>query len=214
MIINIQKGVGIMSKKIITIGRQFGSGGHEIGERLAKKLNIPLYDRNLVEKAVEKLNLNQEDVESVDESIFRNLAMSVQRLFGNDNTPYTLAESGSLSDQLYKAQCRIIKELADQGPCVIVGRCADHVLRNRDDVLSVFICADVNDRIKRMMRVREMNEERAAHTVKTTDKNRRTYYEYYTEKKWGAPENYDIVLNVSRLGLDKVVEIIAGLYEG
>ncbi len=203
-----------MSKKIITIGRQFGSGGHEIGERLAKKLNIPLYDRNLVEKAVEKLNLNQEDVESVDESIFRNLAMSVQRLFGNDNTPYTLAESGSLSDQLYKAQCRIIKELADQGPCVIVGRCADHVLRNRDDVLNVFICGDMETKVQRVMEVRKMVRERAETTIKEMDKKRRNYYKEYTDKVWGANENYHMVLNVSQLGIDEIVDILAKLYEG
>lgn len=203
-----------MSKKIITIGRQFGSGGHEIGERLAKKLNIPLYDRNLVEKAVEKLNLNQEDVESVDESIFRNLAMSVQRLFGNDNTPYTLAESGSLSDQLYKAQCRIIKELADQGPCIIVGRCADHVLRNRDDVLNVFICGDMETKVQRVMEVRKMVRERAETTIKEMDKKRRNYYKEYTDKVWGANENYHMVLNVSQLGIDEIVDILAKLYEG
>ena len=203
-----------MSKTIITIGRQFGSGGHEIGEKLAKKLNIPLYDRNLVEKAVEELNLDGTDVEAVDENVFKNIAMSVQRLFAYSDTPYRLAEDGSLSDQLYKAQSQIIKELAEQGPCVIVGRCADYVLRNRDDVLSVFICADKEDKIQRVMKVRKMVRERAEPTIKEMDKKRRNYYKKYTDKDWEAKENYAMVLNVSQLGIDGIVDILAKIYEG
>lgn len=202
-----------MSKKIITIGRQFGSGGHEIGEKLAKKLNIPLYDRNLVEKAVEELHLDQTDVESVDENVFKNIAMSVQRLFAYNDTPYRLAEEGSLSDQLYKAQSQIIKELAEQEPCIIVGRCADYVLKNRDDVLSVFICADKEDKIQRVMRVRKMVYEKAETTIKDMDKKRRNYYKKYTDKDWEAKENYAMVLNVSQLGIDGVVDILAKIYE-
>lgn len=202
-----------MGKKIITIGRQFGSGGHEIGEKLAKKLNIPLYDRNLVEKAVEELNLDGTDVESVDESVFKNIAMGVERLFAFNNTPYYLAEDGSLSDQLYKAQSKVIKELAAKGPCVIVGRCADYVLRNRDDVLSVFICAEKEDKIQRIMRVRKMVREKAEPTIRDMDKKRRNYYKKYTDKDWEAKENYAMVLNVSQLGIDGIVDILAKIYE-
>lgn len=213
MIINIQKGVGIMSKKIITIGRQFGSGGHEIGEKLAKKLNIPLYDRNLVEKAVEELNLDGTDVTSIDENLLRGFAISFQNFFVT-NTPYHLAEAGSLNDQVYKAQSSIIRKLADQGPCVMVGRCADYVLRNRDDVLRVFICADTETKVERVMRVRKMVRERAETTIKEMDKKRRNYYKKYTDKEWEAKENYDIILNVTKLGIDGVVDILAKIYEG
>uniref|UniRef100_UPI004056F190 cytidylate kinase-like family protein n=1 Tax=Agathobacter sp. TaxID=2021311 RepID=UPI004056F190 len=202
-----------MSKRIITIGRQFGSGGHEIGEKLAKKLNIPLYDRNLVEKAVEELNLDKADAVSIDESVLRNFAMSFQNFFGT-STPYYLVEGGSLSDQVYQAQCRIIEELADQGSCVFVGRCADHVLRKRDDVLKVFICADAETKIRRVMRVRNMVREKAEPTIKEMDKKRRNYYKKYTDKDWEAKENYDMVLNVTRLGIDGVVDILAKIYEG
>lgn len=206
-----------MSKRIITIARQSGSGGHEIGERLAKKLNIPLHDRNLVEKAVEELKLDKSESGSVDEKVLSdyisNFVTGYQGLFGMDR-PYYMAEyGGTVSEQMYKTQSQIIRELADQGPCVIVGRCADYVLRKRDDVLSVFICADEDYRIERMMKVRDMNRERAAHTIKTTDKSRSTYYNVYTEKKWDASDNYDMILNVSRLGADAVVEILAKMYE-
>lgn len=206
-----------MSKRIITIARQTGSGGHEIGERLAEKLNIPFHDKNIIDKALKELNLNDEEAKSVDENVLGAfidaLYVGYQRFYGLD-TPYYMAEyGGTINEQTRKIQTSYIKELAAHGPCVIVGRSADYVLRKRDDVLSVFICADEDDRIKRMMKVREMNEERASHTVKTTDQNRKTYYESYTGKKWGAPESYDLVLNVSRLGMDKVVEILAELYE-
>ena len=207
-----------MGKKIITIARQAGSGGHEIGVRLAEKLNIPFHDRNIIDKALEELNLDSEVAKDVDENVLGQFSHALysgfHRVYGT-NAPYYMAEyGGTINEQTRKIQRQYIKELAEHGPCVIVGRSADHILRKRDDVLSVFICADEDDRIKRMMRVREMNEERATHTVKTTDANRREYYEAYTDKKWGAPENYDLVLNVSRLGIEKVVEIIAGVYEG
>ena len=205
-----------MGKKIITIARQTGSGGHKIGELLAEKLNIPFHDKNIIDKALEELNLTQADADSVDENVLSNFIgnflMGYQKFYGMD-TPYYMAEfGGTVSEQTYKIQSKYIKELAEQGPCVIVGRCADHILRKRNDVISVFICADEDDRITRMMEVRNMNQERASHTVKTTDKSRKTHYEVYTERKWGAAENYDMVLNVSRLGMDAVVEIIADLY--
>ncbi len=207
-----------MGKKIITIARQTGSGGHEIGERLAERFNIPFHDRNIIDKALKDLNLDTSEERAVDENAFGNFIDTFyngfERFYGF-NTPYYMAEfGGTINAQTHKIQRAYIKELAEHGPCVIVGRSADYILRKRDDVLSVFICADEDDRIKRMMRVRDMNPERAAHTVKTTDKTRRTFYEFYTDKKWGAPENYDITLNVSRLGIEKVVEIIAALYEG
>ena len=206
-----------MGKKIITIARQTGSGGHEIGERLAEKLNIPFHDKNIIDKALKDLNLTAEDADSIDETAFshiHNVIFTGFHRFYGTNAPYYMAEySDDINEQTYKIQSRYIKELAGHGPCVIVGRCAGHILKKREDVLNVFICADEADRIERMMKVRDMNRERAEHVVKTTDKDRKTYYEHHTEKKWAAPESYDLVLNVSRLGIDKVVEILAGLCE-
>ena len=203
-------------KKIITIARQCGSGGHEIGVRLAERLNIPLHDKDLVDKAIKDLNLDQDEAEK-DENIFADclnkFVMGYQNLFGMDR-PYYIAEYSTVNDQMYKAQRDIIKGLAEQGPCVIVGRCADYILRKRDDVLSVFICADKNDRIERIEKVRDVNHERAVHIVETTDKGRASHYKVYTERDWEDANNYDLVLNVSRLGADAVVEILAKLYEG
>lgn len=206
-----------MGKKIITIARQTGSGGHEIGERLAERLNIPFHDRNIIDKALEELNLDATEEKAVDENVLGNFIDAFyngyQRFYGMDNPYYMIEFGGTINEQTRKIQSQYIREIAKRGPSVIVGRSADYVLRKRDDVLRVFICADEDDRIKRMMHVRDMNEERASHVVKTTDKNRKTYYESYTEKKWGAPENYDLILNVSRLGMDTVIDILAGLYE-
>ena len=203
-------------KKIITIARQCGSGGHEIGVRLAEKLNIPLHDKDLVDKAIKELNLDQDEAEK-DENIFADclnkFVMGYQNLFGMDR-PYYVAEYSTVNDQMYKAQREIIKGLAEQGPCVIVGRCADYILRKRDDVLSVFICADEKERIERIEKVREVNHERAVHIVETTDKGRASHYKVYTEREWEDANNYDLVLNVSRLGADAIVEILAKLYEG
>ncbi len=206
-----------MNKKIITIARQCGSGGHEIGVRLAEKLNIPLHDKDLVDKAIAELNLDKDEAEK-DENIFSDclnkIVTGYQGLFGMDR-PYYIAEyGGTVNDQMYKAQAQIIRGLAEQGPCVIVGRCADYILRKRDDVLSVFICADEKDRVERIEKVREVNHERAVHIVESTDKGRAAHYKAYTERKWEDTNNYDLVLNVSRLGADAVVEILAKLYEG
>ncbi len=201
-----------MGKKIITIGRETGSGGHEIAERLAKRLNIPLYDRNLVEKAREELKLDKEET-SWDEQILSNFAMAYQGAFGV-NRPYYMAEySTSLSDTIYKTEAKIIRELAEKGPCIIVGRCADYVLRNREDVCSVFISAEKEDRIARMMKVREVNRERAEHIIRETDKNRSTYYNTYTNKKWDSPETYHIILNASYFDMDTIVDMLAKIYE-
>ena len=203
-------------KKIITIARQCGSGGHEIGVRLAEKLNIPMHDKDLVDKAIKDLNLDQDESEK-DENIFADclnkFVVGYQNFFGIER-PYYIAEYTTVNDQMYKAQRDIIKGLAEQGPCVIVGRCADYILRKRDDVLSVFICADKNDRIERIEKVREVNHERAVHIVETTDKGRASHYKVYTEREWEDANNYDLVLNVSRLGADAIVEILAKLYEG
>ncbi len=204
-----------MSKKIITIARQCGSGGHEIGVRLAERLNIPFHDKDLVDQAIKELNLDQDEAEK-DQNIFADclnkFVVGYQSLYGLDR-PYYLANYSTVNDQMYKSQSQIIKGLAEQGPCVIVGRCADYILRKRDDVLSVFICADEAERITRIEKKQEVNHERASHIVKTTDKGRASHYQVYTEREWEATTNYDLVLNVSRLGMDAVVEILARMYE-
>lgn len=209
-----------MGRKIITISRQTGSGGHEIAERLAEKLNIPLHDRNVVEEARKELEL--ENVDEVDEKLIvdhvAKFAKGYHAIFGKGKLYHMMDHSKddepTISEKLYETEARIIKNLAEMGPCIFVGRCADYVLKDRDDVLSVFITAEEEQRVQRMMERREMTHERAVNAIEFADRDRAKYYQAYTKQKWGVPETYDITLSSTALGLDGVVEILAKIYEG
>ena len=209
-----------MAKKIITIARQTGSGGHEIAERLAEKLNIPLHDKNLVEEAVKELEF--EDIGDVDEKYLvdhlAKFAKGYHAIFGKGKLYHMIDHSKddepTISEKLYETEAKIIKNLAEMGPCIFVGRCADYVLKDREDVLSVFITAEEEQRVQRMMERREMTHERAVNAIEFADRDRAKYYQAYTKQKWGTPETYDITLSSTALGLDGVVEILAKLYEG
>ncbi|MBQ2901010.1 MAG: cytidylate kinase-like family protein [Lachnospiraceae bacterium] len=209
-----------MGRKIITISRQTGSGGHEIAELLAEKLNIPLHDRNVVEEARKELEL--ENVDEVDEKLvvdhLAKFAKGYHAIFGKGKLYHMMDHSKddepTISEKLYETEAKIIKNLAGMGPCIFVGRCADYVLKDRDDVLSVFITAEEEQRVQRMMDRREMTHERAVNAIEFADRDRAKYYQAYTKQKWGVPETYDITLSSTALGLDGVVEILAKLYEG
>lgn len=199
---------------IITIGRQFGSGGHEIGNCLAERLNIPLYDKNLVNMAAEKLKISEAEAASVDETALSKFLASYV-VAPTDYMVYVKTEDFArpLSDQMYKVQADIIRKLADQGPCVIVGRCADYILRDHDKLINAFICASKEDRVKRIVQLYDMTEKAAAGKIKRIDRERRYYYETHTGMDWGSIDSHQLLLNVSMLGKDKVVDILAGMYE-
>ena len=182
-----------MSYKIITIARQFGSGGHEVGERLSKRLRIPLYDRSLVEMAARELELSPISVEKVDESALH----SFLRTYHVPEEPKAAARYGlPLTDNTYLVQTALIKKLASQGPCIIVGRCGNHILRDHPGLIDVFLCASKKDRIARIMKRYEIPEKDAA------------------SAEWGSIEEHQLLMNVSILGMEKVVDILAGMYEG
>ncbi len=194
---------------VIAIGRQFGSGGHEIGERVAKELGIPCYDRALVDQASEKLGVDQYDLEQVDEASLNKFLASYQiPERANPVTGYGL----TLNDSLYVAQCGIIETLAMKGPCVIVGRTAETVLHNNPKCISVFISASKEDRIKRIAGRYELSEREAADAVRRVDRKRKFYYESHTDKTWGSPDSYQVMLNVSLLGIERTVECIKAIY--
>lgn len=214
-----------MGRKIITISRRAGSGGHEIAELLAEKLNIPLHDRNVVEAAIKELNI--EDIEAldpneVDEKLVvdyvAKFAKGYHAIFGKGKLYHMMDhakdDEPTISEKLFDAESKVIRRLAEAGPCIIVGRCADYVLKDRDDVLSVFITAEEEQRVQRMMERREMSHERAANTVEFTDRDRAKYYQAYTKQKWGAPESYDVTVSSTKLGIEGVVDLLADLYEG
>lgn len=198
-----------MSHKIITIARQFGSGGREIGEKLSKKLEIPLYDRCLVEMAAEKMGISPISVEEVDETALHSfLATYRVPKRPNDVTGYGLP----LNDSTYLTQTALIQALAKEGPCIIVGRCADYILREEPGLIDVFLCADTEDRIARIMKRYKVSRKDAASAVRHTDSRRRNYYENYTKQTWGSIESHQMLLNVSKLGMERTVELICGMY--
>ena len=193
-------------KTIITIGRQFGSGGKEIGIRVAKELGIPFYDKELLQEAAKKSGLCEKIFENFDErpkSLLYSIAM--------DSYMFSLPGAGvgdSLEQQVYLATFNTIRRLAGEGPCVIIGRCADYALSENPDRLSLFIHAPIEARVERVVRRQKVSLEEARKLIAKTDKRRASYYEYYTSKKWGAVDSYDFCLNSNYLGLGRTVELI------
>ena len=190
-----------MAKRIITISREFGSGGRFIGEKVAKKLGITYYDKNIISEIAEKSGLSPEYVQE-------NAELSPKRgLFayafaGRDIT------GKSVEDLVHEAQRKVILDLAEKEPCVIIGRNADYILKDRDDVLNVFIHGDMPEKIKRITRLYKVNEQEAVKMMADTDKRRGTNYSFYTDQKWGKASNYTLCLNSSQLGYDRCEKII------
>ncbi|MEG1536504.1 MAG: cytidylate kinase-like family protein, partial [Clostridia bacterium] len=196
---------GAIMRTIITIGRQFGSGGRLIAKRLAAALGIPFYDKELIALAAKESGLDADVISRVDEkptSIFN------YNFFANVTNTYVSSMDVSLNDKLFVAMSRTIKNLASDGACVVLGRCGNYVLRDNPNVISLFIYADMDKRIAKVCASENVNEPQAKDMIKKMDKKRSSYYTYYTDSKWGSPETYDYMLNSSRLGFDKTVELI------
>lgn len=198
-------------KTIITIGRQFGSGGREIGVQLAKRLEIPFYDKELLREAAEKSGLCEKIFENFDErpkSLLYSIAM--------DSYMFSLPGAGvsdSLEQQVYLATYHAIRQLADQGPCVIIGRCADYALADRSNVLKLFISAPLEKRIETVVQREKLTSDKARAMVAKTDKRRASYYEYYSSQKWGDVDSYDFCLDSSVFGIGGTVELIRRMIE-
>lgn len=189
-----------MPYNIITISREFGSGGRTIGKALAEKLGVPCYDSEIIDKVAEKSGFTKEYIADKGEYI------KTTHLAGLFHSNYYYQSSNE--DIIRDIQTKIILECAEQGPCVIVGRCADYILRERSDVLKVFICSDKESRAKRIVEVYGENEDSPEKRLKDKDKKREAYYKFYTDMEWGNARNYDISLNSAVLGIDKCADII------
>lgn len=197
-----------MTRTIITIGRQYGSGGKEIGKKVAEKLGIQCYDSRLIQMAAEEANLDAEKLAHVDEKRANPFLFSVSYENLASGSGYLLP----MNDTLFNIQSDIIRKLAAQESCIFIGRCADTVLENFPNVYSVFIRAEWECRIKRIVKLHTVGEKEAASICKKMDKQRSLYYNYFTDKKWSDPSNYDMVLNSSYLGIDHCVDAIASLF--
>lgn len=194
-----------MSYKVITISREFGSGGRFIGEETAKKLGITFYDREIIAKVADDLGLSEKYVADRGEYAPSKNIFSYA-FIGRD------INGNSIADQIYSYQQKIIKELAAKEPCIIVGRSADYILSGRDDVLNVFIQGNKADKIVRIKEIYSKSDDEAAKMIKDTDKKRSVNYRYCTDQEWGSRKNYDIVLNSSTLGYDNCIDVISRLY--
>ncbi len=194
---------------IITIGRQFGSGGHEIGEKLAKKLNIPFYDKELLTRAAKESGFCEEMLETHDErptnSFLYNLVMDTYS-FGYNSSSFV---DMPISHKVFLAQFDTIKRIASEGACVIVGRCADYALAEYQNCVHIFIHGDEEHKVKRIMKKYDMTEQKAKDMINKKDKQRQSYYNYYSSKKWGRSDTYDLSINSGKLGIDGTVNLLA-----
>lgn len=195
--------------KIITVGRECGSGGHTIARKTAEKLGIPCYDKELISLVAEKSGVSEEFVENACEQLQGGIGANFFT-FSDHIFPYS---TPSLQDQINSIQVEIIETLAEKGPCVIVGRGADYILRNRDDVLNVFIKADMDYKIKISKEKHDLDEKEAKSILKKRDKERSKHYYFYTGQVWGEAKNYAMVLDAGILGEDKCVDILVETYK-
>ncbi len=189
-----------MAKKIITITRQYGSGGREIGERLAQSLGIEFYDNRLLEIAAKDSGIHKNHFEENDEKRTNSFLYLLSTTYGQGGIPF--------DDTLFFAQLNAIQKVASEHACVIIGRCADYALRDFNNVINLFISAPFDYRVRRAVEVYGIEEKHAAEYVKRIDKQRTSYYNYYTDKRWGQPQNYELCVDSAALGIDGSVKLI------
>ncbi len=193
---------------VITIGRQFGSQGHDIGKALAQKLNIDFYDKELLDIAAKEGGLSSELVEKYDEKASNSLLYSLSLgASATINSEYGTAPQTPLNEKLYLLEYNIIRRVAEES-CVIVGRCADHVLADRNDLLRVFVYADDEAKVQHIAWKYSVTPEKARSMIKKNDKSRANYYNSYASGKWGDPSNYDLCINRSLLGVEGSAELL------
>jgi cytidylate kinase len=192
---------------VITIGRQLGSGGREIGQKLSDRLGIAFYDKELIRISSQQSGLKEEFFERVDEqkhfSLFPGLLGMRPSLTDDFFSNYYLS-----NESLFRIQSDVMKRLADEGSCIFVGRCADYVLKDLRDCLNVFIGADMDDRIRRISESHNITDNKARDMIEKTDKGRSGYYNYFSGKTWGAAESYHLCINSSLLGIEETVNLL------
>ena len=197
-----------MQKKIITISREFGSGGRTIGHMVAEKLGIPFYDKELVDQVALESGFDPKFVEEHGEHAPGRSLLSYA--FAPQGVPGVM-NGLSTADFLWSIQCSVILQLAEKGPCVIVGRNADYILKDREDCLHVYIHADIPYRADRIVRLYGESEKSPEARLQEKDKRRHVNYQHYTGRTWGTAQNYDICLNSGNVGIEKCVDIILSM---
>lgn len=200
-------------ENVITISRQYGSGGREIGKKLADMLGIPFYDNELINRAAKESGLSVSVFEKAENKATHSLLYSIamgMNAYGNQELGFSQL---SLDDQIYLAQSDVIRKVAEEGPCIIVGRCADYVLKGTPGVINIFIWADIDFRIKRIMEADNLTEAKAAERIQKIDKSRANYYNYHSSEKWGRVENYHLSIRSDFIGMDRCAACIKNYIE-
>ena len=201
-----------MKNLIITISRQYGSGGRQIGQQLAKELNIPFYDKEIIDLAAKESGLAADFIRGQEQQLTQSLLFSIVTNFTSNGGAFN-PNMLSLSDQVYLAEAKAIRSLADKGSCVMVGRCADWVLEKDYDVLRVFVCGPIEARCKRAVEEYGDKAENIQKAVQTIDKQRARYCQHYCDKAWEDAENYDLCLNSGTISLENCVAIIKDAWQ-
>jgi len=218
-----------MKNCIITISREYGSGGRDIGRKLAEELGLPLFDKEIMHMALERSGMSEDFVEKHNDSVpnkfmlnFYRLALNVPSVKIPSGFNSHVAAASALpaaknnltdADKLFNVQATVIREIASNGGCVIVGRCAGYILRNNPSLLSVFIQGKIDDRIKRTVEIYGRAEKDAFSEVKKIDKSRANYYKLHTGQRWGELQNYDLVINSSYTDIEGAVNVIKAMAE-
>lgn len=197
------------NRMIITIGREYGSGGRELGEMLAKRLGIAYYDKEILTRAARESGICEEVMEAHDEKGALSSLLGATASMGGAMTGVGFGMQMPMNQRIFQAQFDAITQLAQEESCVIVGRCADYVLRGRPNVTHVFVYASQEHKVERIMRVEGVEEEKARELIKKTDKQRRSYYNFYADGNWGMRSNYDLMLRTDGHSLEELVELIA-----
>ena len=193
---------------VITIGRQFGSGGRKVGRLLAEKLDIPYYDKELLAEAAKDSGICQEIFENHDEKPTRSLLFSLVTGVQMHGDPGSMYMDMPLNHRIFLAQFDAIRRIASEGPCVIVGRCADYVLRDKPNAVSVFVKADIRQRVERAVSLYGVDPARAEETVRKADKQRASYYNYYATAAWNDVNNNELCVDTGKLGIEDTVELM------
>ena len=199
--------------RIITIGREFGSGGKLIGMKLAERLGVKCYDKELLDIASDHSGLCKEIMEHNDEKPVNSFFYSLVTDVHSGSQPFTGYMNMPLNQKVFLAQFEAIQKLADREPCVIVGRCADYALASHDNITSVFVSGALPDKVERVAALYNISKDKAMDLIPKTDKKRANYYNYYSNKKWGSAASYDLCINSSPLGIEKTAKVLATLIE-
>lgn len=194
-----------MKKFIITIGRQFGCGAHEIGLKLSEKLGVAYYDKELIKRAAKESGFNEEIFSFYDERPTSSFLYSIT----TDSISGLTGSGYSLEDRVFQYQFDTIKKVAQEGSCIIVGRCADYIFRDEPNMLKIFLHGDFDYRRRRVIEQYGISEKNAAKEIKNTDKKRAKFHDFHSDYRWGDASTYDLSIDVSKLGIDGAVDLIA-----